>query len=92
MRHERLQAIVHGRVQGVGFRHFAIGHAEELGLAGYARNRWDGRVEVVAEGERAVLEQLLEQLQRGPRAAVVTRVETSWLPATGEFDEFEVRF
>lgn len=88
----RLEAVVHGLVQGVGFRYFVLNRAEELGLRGYVRNRWNGTVEVVAEGPRSRLEVLLGYLQRGPRAARVTRVDTVWGPATGQFSDFHVRF
>ncbi|MBC7243276.1 MAG: acylphosphatase [Anaerolineae bacterium] len=88
----RLEAVVHGRVQGVGFRYFVLNRAAELGLRGYVRNRWNGTVEVVAEGPRSKLEVLLGYLQRGPRAAEVTRVDTVWRPATGQFSDFHVRF
>jgi acylphosphatase len=89
---ERLQAVAHGRVQGVGFRQFVVTRAEELELAGYVRNRWDRSVEVVAEGDRARLEQLLETVRRGPRVANVTRVDVLWMGASGEFDGFDVRY
>lgn len=87
-----LEAVVHGRVQGVGFRYFVLNRAEELGLRGFVRNRWNGTVEVVAEGPRSRLEVLLQYLQRGPRAAKVTRVDAVWRPATGQFSDFHVRF
>ncbi|MBI1956101.1 MAG: acylphosphatase [Acidobacteria bacterium] len=67
--------LVEGRVQGVGFRFFVERIAAELGLKGYVRNRYDGRVEVYAIGEEEVLEQLREQLQAGPPASRVDRVE-----------------
>lgn len=92
MRPERLQAVARGRVQGVGFRQFVLQRAVELGLAGYVRNHWDRSVEVVAEGERATLEQLLEALRRGPRVANVAGVDTLWMAASGEFDGFEIRY
>lgn len=88
----RLHAIVHGRVQGVSFRYYTLNRATELGLAGYVRNRGDGGVEVVAEGPRSALDQLLSFLRAGPRAAFVTEVETSWTTATGAFSRFEVRY
>jgi len=88
----RLQAVVHGRVQGVSFRYYTQRQAQELGLNGYVRNRWDGTVEVVAEGPRAALDSLLSSLRRGPRAAFVTQVDVSWSPATGGFHRFEVRY
>lgn len=90
---ERLTALAHGRVQGVGYRAFAIHQARALGLEGYARNLPDGRsVEVVAEGERAALEELLVRLRRGPIAARVERVEEAWGPAQGSLGSFGVRF
>jgi acylphosphatase len=88
----RLQATVHGRVQGVSFRFYTRRQAVELGLAGHVRNAWDGTVEVVAEGGRADLEQLLAFLRVGPPAAVVTQVDARWVAPTDTFDRFEVRY
>lgn len=88
----RIHATVEGRVQGVGFRAFVEQKANEFGLTGWVRNRWDESVEVVAEGERPDLERLLAALRRGPRAAYVSEVKTDWLPATGEFGRFSVKF
>ena len=88
---QRLAAVVHGAVQGVGFRYYCALQARALGLQGYVHNRADRRVEVVAEGPRAQLEQLLSWLYEGPSMAQVSSVEVSWLAANGEFDCFEVR-
>lgn len=88
----RLQAIVHGRVQGVSFRYYTQRRARELGLTGYVRNAWDGTVEVVAEGQRADLDELLAFVRTGPRAAFVTRVDVQWPAPTGDFERFEVRY
>jgi acylphosphatase len=88
----RLQAIVHGRVQGVNFRYYTQQRARELGLTGYVRNVWDGTVEVVAEGRRPDVEELLAFLHTGPRAAFVTHVDTKWPAPIGDFDRFEVRY
>ncbi|HEY7124529.1 MAG TPA: acylphosphatase [Ktedonobacterales bacterium] len=88
----RLTATVRGRVHGVGYRIFVIERAGARGLRGYTRNDRSGTVEVVAEGARAQLEGLLEELRRGPIAAHVTEVETLWGPATGEFAGFRVRY
>ncbi|MEE9249290.1 MAG: acylphosphatase [Dehalococcoidia bacterium] len=88
----RLTAIVHGVVQGVFFRPFVYDHALDRGLMGYARNLPSGRrVEVVAEGERAALEELVELLKQGPPAARVEKVEIQWSSDTGLFVGFEVR-
>ncbi len=87
----RLHAIIEGRVQGVGFRAFVLRKASELKLTGWVRNRWDGSVEVVAEGERSQLDQLLAALHQGPRSAVVTQVTVEWEEASGEFRSFYVK-
>ncbi|MGQ9586475.1 MAG: acylphosphatase [Anaerolineae bacterium] len=89
---ERLEAIVHGRVQGVNFRYYTRLRARELGLKGYVRNCWDGTVEVVAEGPPQALAQLLDFLRHGPPAAVVVKVDAQWKPATGEFERFGVLY
>ncbi len=87
----RLKAVVDGSVQGVGFRMFVQQQAAALGLTGWVRNTYTGQVEVEAEGSYPALERLLEMLHRGPRSAFVTEVRQDWLPATGEFQTFEVR-
>jgi acylphosphatase len=65
--------------------------AIKLGLTGYAMNKIDGSVDVVAEGPRAVLELLLEYIQSGPVGARVTAVTHEWQAASGEFRTFGVR-
>ncbi len=87
---ERLHAVVHGDVQGVGFRYFAQRKAQQLGLQGWVRNNDDGTVEVVAEGSREQLEDLKRALQEGPRMARVDRVETRWSNATGGMRGFDL--
>lgn len=66
---------VSGRVQGVGFRFFAERTAASLGVGGYVRNLFDGRVEVYAIGSADQMEALRNALQRGPRMADVDRVD-----------------
>ncbi|GIV10317.1 MAG: acylphosphatase [Fimbriimonadales bacterium] len=88
---QRLTARVYGSVQGVGYRAFAQRAAKQLGLTGYARNCADGTVEVVAEGELALLLQFLEMLQRGPSSARVSQVANALARATGEYHDFEIR-
>jgi acylphosphatase len=88
---ERLDAIVRGRVQGVGFRYFVIREAMDLGLVGWVANDLDGSVRCVAEGPRAVLETLLQLLEAGPASARIDRVDADWGAATGSFRSFEIR-
>jgi acylphosphatase len=88
---ERLEAVVHGRVQGVGFRIFVARHAMRLGLTGWVANESSGRVRCVAEGSRDALETLLEDLRDGPPGAFVDRVDASWAPAAGTFTGFDLR-
>jgi acylphosphatase len=83
---ERLEArrfLISGLVQGVGYRFFAQRAAGRIGVAGYAKNRHDGRVEVYAIGRAAQLAALRAELERGPRMASVERVEES----AAEMDE-----
>jgi acylphosphatase len=87
---ERLHAIVHGDVQGVGFRYFVQRKAHQLGLQGWVRNNDDSSVELVAEGGRKELEQLKRALEEGPRLARVDRVDTRWSSATGGLRGFEL--
>lgn len=77
-------------MQGVGFRMFVEDEAERLGLTGYVRNDQDDRrrVEVVAEGSKADLEELLRALQDGPPAARVEAVQTYWEDGQGTFTRF----
>ena len=88
---QRMTAQVVGDVQGVGYRAFARCSAQTLGLRGYARNLPSGAVEVVAEGSRALLDQLVTALRRGPSFARVNDVRISWSEATGEFSVFAIR-
>jgi acylphosphatase len=88
-----LQVTVRGRVQGIGFRDFVYVRASFLGVTGYVLNLPDRRsVEVVAEGERKVLEQLLEYLQQGPRMARVESVDVTWGEASGRYSHFGVAY
>ena len=74
----RLTAWVHGHVQGVGFRWWTRSRALELGLAGYASNRPDGRVQVVAQGPREACEKLLDLLKNGATPGSADKVIADW--------------
>lgn len=82
--------LISGRVQGVGYRAFAVSMAQRLGVGGWARNLDDGRVEVHAVGTGAQLEEFEQQLRNGPRFAEVTGVESAEVETSGE-REFTIR-
>jgi acylphosphatase len=79
----RRRVIVHGMVQGVFFRDSTRRRAASLGVAGWVRNRPDGTVEAVFEGERGAVEELVDWARRGPRGAAVERVEQTEEPPEG---------
>jgi len=84
--------IVEGRVQGVGYRDFARRRAAHLGAVGYVMNLANGHVRVRAEGPRQALEELVRLLEKGPPLSRVEKVTVRWLPPTGRFASFDVRF
>jgi acylphosphatase len=83
------RAVVFGRVQGVGFRFFAERAAGEAGVAGWVRNRADGAVETVAEGEPDAVARYLERLRSGPPGSRVTSLVQEEKPVQG-YGSFEV--
>jgi len=87
----QLYAIIEGRVQGVGFRAFVQRNAVIFGLTGWVRNRWNGTVELIAEGNTSTLEDFLAILQRGPFPGTTRKVKTTWHQASGEFKVFRIR-
>ena len=87
----RLHLLISGRVQGVFFRGATADEARGLGLTGWVRNLPDGRVEIVAEGQRRNLDMLAAWAHQGPRSARVTDVVEEWSESTGEFSVFSVR-
>lgn len=70
-----IHCIVHGRVQGVGYRAWTTRNAQKLGLSGWVRNRSDGTVEAVFSGENSVVDTMLAACHKGPLAAKVSRIE-----------------
>jgi acylphosphatase len=88
---ERLEATVHGYVQGVGFRYFVVRRAKELGIAGWTANEPDGTVRVVAEGSSHALDELTRHLHAGPPGAHVDSVVINRLPSVGSLRGFSIR-
>jgi acylphosphatase len=85
-----VQVRIEGRVQGVGYRVFVEMNAGELGLEGWVRNRRDGSVEAVFQGEEEAVEEMLRRCRQGPPASAVTGVEPIG-EGVGVFSGFEVR-
>ena len=69
--------IIHGRVQGVWYRGWTVDEARVLGLAGWVRNRRDGSVEMLVEGEQEAVAAMIERCHVGPPAARVDRIEVA---------------
>ena len=87
----RVQVLVRGRVQGVGFRYFTLSVGRNLGLTGFVRNEPDGSVAAEAEGDPAAVDQFLLHIRQGPAHARVDAVQVEDLPATGAAGTFDVR-
>ena len=75
--------LVSGRVQGVGYRYFAMRTAESMGVSGFARNLADGRVEVVGEGPEEVLAEFEQKLRQGPAFSSVASLDCTPIPERG---------
>ena len=84
------QIIVHGRVQGVGFRYFAQHMANRLGLCGNVRNCSDSTVEIIVEGDAGKIADLVKCVEAGPSLARVQRVDVLDIPVTGTYRSFSI--
>ncbi len=82
---------VKGVVQGVGFRYFVHRVAVGLGLHGFAKNLYDGDVEIEVEGNRSLIEELIKQVKIGPRSAHVSDIRIEWKECEQKFKGFEIR-
>ena len=86
----QIHVFISGKVQGVGFRDFTMRNAQRLGLKGFVKNLRDGRVELVAEGDKFALDDLLKKVKRGPRTARVENIKVEDRKFSGEYKKFEV--
>jgi acylphosphatase len=86
---KRIHLIVHGRVQGVGFRFFAATVATQYNIRGFVRNCMNGTVEIDAEGTGERLKSFLGEIRRGPSYGHVDHVEETTLPAKG-YSSFDI--
>ena len=90
MGQKRIHLVVRGRVQDVFYRASAQREARQKGLTGWVKNRSDGSVEMVVEGEEDQVKDFLTWAQEGPSTARVDKVETKWRSYTGEFSDFRI--
>ena len=92
MANARAHVYVSGRGQGVFFRSYALSQARALGVNGWVRNLFDGRVEALFEGEEKAVQRMVAWCQQGSPEAYVTDVEVDYQPYAGEFLGFQVRY
>ena len=88
----RARVLIEGRVQVVFFRYHTQETALTLGLKGWVKNRRDGRVEAVIEGDKEKVDQIIQWCHRGPSEAKVTKVHLGWEDYIGEFDDFTINY
>jgi acylphosphatase len=89
---KRIKIKISGIVQGVGFRNFVLWHARKLGLKGYVKNLSDGCVEAVFEGDKNLIEKMIEMCRRGPPSAKVDNLEIIEEKFKNEFESFKILY
>ena len=92
MEKARVRVIVEGRVQGVLFRYHTQETAFNLDLKGWVKNRRDGSVEAVFEGDKEKVDQIIRWCHQGPSEAKVIKVHLTWENYSGEFEDFTINY
>jgi len=87
----RAHLLIFGRVQGVAFRYYTHDIAQSLGIKGWVKNCWDGKVELVIEGEEDKVKELIDWCYQGPRSAIVEKVDVKWEKYKEEFNSFSIK-
>ncbi|MFX0162680.1 MAG: acylphosphatase [Candidatus Hodarchaeota archaeon] len=88
----RAHVIVSGLVQGVFFRANTRDRAKKLGVKGWVKNRSDGKVEALFEGEEEAVKAMIEFCKKGPPSAIVEKVEVKWEKYGGEYKDFSIKY
>ena len=88
----RAHVIISGRVQGVCFRMETQQAAKRIGVSGWVKNRFDGTVEAVVEGDKKQVDQTIEWCRKGPALSAVSNLEVNWESFTGEFRDFDITY
>jgi len=84
--------LISGRVQGVGFRYFAVSIAEKYDVKGFVKNIPGGRVEIVCQGEEEELQSFLSEVKKGPAFSVITDTATEEIPEIKKYNTFEIKY
>jgi acylphosphatase len=87
---KEVYCVVHGDVQGVFFRQFVKEKADSLGVFGYVKNKEDGTVEIVAQGDELVVKNFLESISAGPENAQVESMNVMWGKVEEEYSKFDI--
>jgi acylphosphatase len=90
MAKSRKQIFIYGKVQGVGYRYSAFDVAVKLGIKGWVKNKHDGSVEAMLEGDEEILDRMVEWCKSGPIMAHVENVEVYDYNYIGEFTDFRI--
>lgn len=91
MKTTKAHLFIEGRVQGVFYRAFTRNLAAKLGLNGWVRNLYDGRVEALFEGSRDIIEQAIQECRKGPAGSSVRNIDVQWEESAGEYKAFDIR-
>ena len=89
---KRAHVIISGRVQGVFFRMETQRAAHRCGVSGWVRNKADGTVEAMFEGDKKSVDLILEWCRKGSPPAKVEKTDVNWEDYTGEFEEFKITY
>lgn len=92
MSQTRAHVLITGRVQGVAFRYNTARMAQGLGLAGWVRNLFDGRVEAQFQGPEHYVNKAVQWCYQGPRSARVDAVDIQWLELSDDLDQFDITY
>jgi acylphosphatase len=92
MKTAKAHLFIEGRVQGVFYRAFTRDLAARLGINGWARNLYDGRVEALFEGGRELIEQAIQECWKGPAGSSVRNIDVRWEESFAEYKDFEIRY
>lgn len=89
---KRARLFIFGHVVGVGFRSWTVNQATKLGLTGWVRNYDYHTVEILLEGPKDKLEEMIKMCKQGPEVSKVEKVEAEWSEVTGEYEGFGIKY